>query len=350
MNAYILSYSADGSINCSLAILLQGLSKIIKTRIGTNFSSNVNVWTNASIGKPSIAELNLEHRNIAPDDDIVIVDDHTPHGLPHHSPEILAGLIEINRVKPVILIRHHDASNTIKYPDSLSRVFISHCTGSFFKDSRYKPLPIGLSYNLIEEAHRSRDRYQSLGRESRFLVNFGHTISQSVRQALQFSIIAPFSRQFKVEKTNSREEDYRKHLTTSCGIFTYGGEFIWDLDEWYKINSPHLYDSYFGHYCNDVAIVRWDSWRFWEAAAFGCAQVTLDFEAYKLRLPIIPTPWIHYIPVDLEDPKRSLFILQKMLISDPFCLERIGHAMQSFVFEHYNPEAIARWILNESNI
>jgi hypothetical protein len=39
---------------------------------------------------------------------------------------------------------------------------------------------------------------------------------------------------------------------------------------------------------DDPVIARWESWRFWESLASGCATVALDFEEYGLVLPVIP--------------------------------------------------------------
>jgi hypothetical protein len=89
-------------------------------------------------------------------------------------------------------------------------------------------------------------------------------------------------------------------------------------------------------------ILQWDSWRFWEALASGCAALAFDFDYYGFDLPVKPVRNQHYAPVTLdEDGIDSL----KILMDGPAC-RRIGSEGKAWAEEHYSPMACARRLLN----
>ena len=44
-------------------------------------------------------------------------------------------------------------------------------------------------------------------------------------------------------------------------------------------------------------LIQWDSWRFWEGLAAGCLVFNFDLPLYGVRLPVMPEPFVHYVPV-----------------------------------------------------
>ena len=46
--------------------------------------------------------------------------------------------------------------------------------------------------------------------------------------------------------------------------------------------------------------VGWDSFRFWEALAAGCAAINIDLNHYGAELPVMPENGRHYLGVDLS--------------------------------------------------
>jgi hypothetical protein len=87
--------------------------------------------------------------------------------------------------------------------------------------------------------------------------------------------------------------------------------------------------------------VQWDSFRFWEGLAAGCAVFNLDLDLYGAELPVMPTNWEHYIGIDLDRVDDAI----DRLAADPACLERIAAAGRRWALEHYSPAAMAGRLL-----
>lgn len=95
-----------------------------------------------------------------------------------------------------------------------------------------------------------------------------------------------------------------------------------------------------------MVVLRWDSWRFFEAAVMGCAPIHLDFEKYGMSLPVNPTPWEHYIPVDMANVSNLAGRLQSSLSVDPDFIKRIGMNARRWVIDNYSPKTQAQYVLN----
>jgi hypothetical protein len=93
-------------------------------------------------------------------------------------------------------------------------------------------------------------------------------------------------------------------------------------------------------------ISQWDSWRFWEAFASGCANINVDLARYDCVLPVMPVNGEHYIGVDLDDVTPVI----ERLRDDPASVARIGAAGRTWALEHYGPVATARRMLDLAGI
>lgn len=84
-------------------------------------------------------------------------------------------------------------------------------------------------------------------------------------------------------------------------------------------------------------VVQWDSWRFWESLAAGCATFHLDFEKYGLTLPVMPENWRHYIGVDLDNISDTV----DRIADEPGIIERVATEGRQWALKHYRPVATA---------
>lgn len=84
-------------------------------------------------------------------------------------------------------------------------------------------------------------------------------------------------------------------------------------------------------------LLQWDSWRFWEALAAGCLVYHLDLDHYGVELPVRPEPFVHYVPVRLDNPAASYAPFRR----DPDLAERIAHQGRAWALRHYTPRALA---------
>lgn len=87
--------------------------------------------------------------------------------------------------------------------------------------------------------------------------------------------------------------------------------------------------------------IQWDSFRFWEALAAGCAAINVDLDRYGVNLPVLPVNWTHYIGVDFDRVDVAI----DRIASDPGVLERVAAAGQTWALENYSPRALAARLL-----
>ncbi|MCV3213012.1 glycosyltransferase, partial [Plectonema radiosum NIES-515] len=80
-------------------------------------------------------------------------------------------------------------------------------------------------------------------------------------------------------------------------------------------------------------VVQWDSWRFWESLAAGCATFHVDFDKYGIGLPVMPENWRHYIGIDLDNVQEAV----DRIANDPEIIERIATQGRLWALEHYSP-------------
>ena len=80
-------------------------------------------------------------------------------------------------------------------------------------------------------------------------------------------------------------------------------------------------------------IMKWESWRFWEALAAGCVPFHVDYKKYGVSLPVMPENWRHYIGIDLENMQETVDRLAK----DPEILAKISTEGRRWATEHYSP-------------
>jgi hypothetical protein len=88
-------------------------------------------------------------------------------------------------------------------------------------------------------------------------------------------------------------------------------------------------------------LIQWDSWRFWEGLLAGCLVFNLDLPHYGVLLPVMPEPFVHYVPVRVARPEAAL----ERLAREPELAGRIARQGREFALEHYSAVALARRFL-----
>ncbi len=204
-----------------------------------------------------------------------------------------------------------------------------------FKQRR-QPWAFGLSDKWVK---RHANTVPFSERRPVIVRNFRPSMAQGVRAALDLALIPHLEKHFTIHRAID-VSSYPDLLANSIGCVAYGGEFTSDL----------LKNSYFQQYPSirqlgsqrqlllDTVVVRWDSWRFWESLAAGCLTFHLDFEKHGFRLPEMPLPWIHYIPVDLADPQGCI----EQLMDRRAEWAAIAEAGRNWALAHYTPGPTAK--------
>lgn len=88
--------------------------------------------------------------------------------------------------------------------------------------------------------------------------------------------------------------------------------------------------------------IQWDSWRFWEGLAAGCLVFNIDLPRYGVLLPVMPEPFVHYVPMNLGDANEVFARLART----PGLAEEIAFRGRAWALEHYSPIALARRFLD----
>lgn len=88
--------------------------------------------------------------------------------------------------------------------------------------------------------------------------------------------------------------------------------------------------------------VQWDSFRFWEALAAGCATFNIDLDYYGVTLPVMPVNGEHYLGVRFDSVEATI----DRLAADPGLLERVAEQGRRWALEHYAPRALAQRMLD----
>ena len=88
--------------------------------------------------------------------------------------------------------------------------------------------------------------------------------------------------------------------------------------------------------------IQWDSFRFWEALAAGCATFNIDLDYYGVKLPVMPTNGEHYFGVRFDAVDDTI----DRLASEPALLERVARQGREWALTNYSPRAMAARLLD----
>ena len=200
------------------------------------------------------------------------------------------------------------------------------------------PWAFGISEDILE---KTKNIPPFEGRRLGVLRNFRPSNNQDVRNFLDFSFVEVLEKYLPVDRTIG--SDHFERLMGFTGCLAYGGAISVDQSSnaYFSQNETYKYILERSEYKSPLVILRWDSWRFWESLAAGCLTFHLDFEKYGFLLPEMPTPWKHYIPIDMADPVGSV---ERFMDSRASWAE-IAYLGREWALEHYSPAACARRLL-----
>jgi hypothetical protein len=225
--------------------------------------------------------------------------------------------------------------------------------------ANFAPWAFGLSERIIAATNVAPDA----PRRNAAVFNFRHQrFPHSVRRAAERRIVPGLRKILEVdasldgpdssatelermwwEQTGRRHaRAYFERLRSSLACGAFGGYFVAGFPRDTSIAPARaLKRALTATRIATRRIVQWDSWRFWEALAAGCAVFHVDLDRYGVRLPVAPTNWEHYIGFDMVAPKRAL----QRIADDPDVLARVGVAGRTWALSTYGPVPTARRFL-----
>jgi hypothetical protein len=163
---------------------------------------------------------------------------------------------------------------------------------------------------------------------------------------LDMSYVPRLRSQMQVDDSFYAPRDYVSALMSSQVCLAYGGDFFSPIqtNPWFAEREPEALARHsFDRIDASAMVLRWDSWRFWESLAAGCLTVHLDFQKYGLKLPVMPEPWVHYAPIDLDDISGSVDALMERRNQ----WADIAEAGRTWAIAHYAPKPTALRVLRQ---
>ncbi len=212
-----------------------------------------------AVTDPSFVEPLTDRR-----DGFLIID--ITHGVDDLTREICA----VEDSDSFALLNMSDTANFMDY-DPRYRVFSAHQNRFATRRGTIYPMPFGMSQDLII---RTADARKVERRNGMVLSNFTPSLSQGVRNALSIMLEEPLAQQGILDRGLWSEYEYLKKLSSASAILSYGGDFYRDLSkaEAFEENPQYRFKTFE----KDVVILRWDSWRLYEAISAGCMPIALD--------------------------------------------------------------------------
>jgi hypothetical protein len=243
--------------------------------------------------------------------------------------------------RPVILFNMNDNCTLASYPDTWI-VFTANHSHHASMSGRHFPFQLGVSQDLLTLIEQQQ--LATRPRDGSVLRNFRPSWNQNVRDMLDLAMVPALTRHFHVRRSlGGSLEQYLDGMSAASAVLAYGGQLVFD---YFKDDAPaQSVHCKFPRFKGPVEVMRWDGWRFYEACAFGCAPLQLDFTKYGFSLPAPPKAWQEYIPVDLEEIS---FLPQKLALevrADPQFFARIGAGARQWLLREAAPEATARHVL-----
>lgn len=185
--------------------------------------------------------------------------------------------------------------------------------------------------------------------------NFRPSGNQYLRLAMDMTLVPILEQSVPIDRRmtsprNRWDTEHLKRLGSTLMCLAYGGNFSDDFSEFWERELPPEDPRYAfltqKKYFQVPAIVRWDSWRFWESITMGCLTIHLDFDKYGFELPIMPENWKHYIGFSLDRLKEDY----ERLMDEWDRIPEIASAGREWALEHYTPRPVAERFLTNAGV
>lgn len=318
--------------------------------LGIPFFSNVNYWQNST---EQAEYLFQHHPEITPDDCSLVV---LSNNWYHAKLPLPENLFHPQRKYITVYLDGEDEDNTYaKRPEfrNFDFIFRSHLNSKFKYGKNFYPWAFGLTNRILQELNEIPDFSH---KNRHILVNFRHwksghpvrniTCGQLIPRIqnilpIDTSVDSPDNRPVEgyhelqwVQTGGRHYPTYYKRLKDSSACTCFGGFFVSS----YPQNPGNIINRSLKHLFTKIklktnTIVQWDSWRFWESLAAGCATFHVDFEKYGLALPVMPENWRHYIGIDLDNIQATV----DRIADEPEILENIATEGRLWALKHYSP-------------
>ncbi len=374
MRVYFYVRNDEGCLQEDVITLAEGLREM-----GIPFHANCNYWQETT--EPGSC-LFRHDPAVGPDDcDVVVVSYFYPYWirmktfdevytpLPH-------GLFRPGRNYKTVFMDHFDGHRTISWEPEYRQfdmILRSKLNRKVWHPENMRPWVLGLNERILKATEGGAEFSK---RKRAMLVNFGasHPYSHGTRDLAEKQFFPrmrnwipfdetkddltqepadPYDRLMWGQTGRRFSRSYYERLKNSQAVACFCGEMIPPMPyrnpEYYLVggNKAKLRRMFYEMLGKldprPPRSVQWDSFRFWEALAAGCATFNIDLERYGVILPVMPENWKHFIGVNLEKVDETI----ERLKADPDVLTRVATDGRQWAIKNYSPKAAAERLLQE---
>ena len=372
MRVYFYVRNDEGCLQEDVITLAEGLREM-----GIPFHANCNYWQETT--EPG-SWLFRSDPAVGPDDcDVVVVSFFYPCWIrmgtfDQRSQPLPTGLFKKGKKYKTVYIDSHDGHRTISWEPEYRKfdlILRTKLNRRAWYPANLQPWTMPLEKRMIEATKNAPDFTK---RRKVILVNYGasHPYPHGTRE-LSAKVFEPKIKELlpidrtKDDLTQEPKDPYERlmwgqtgrrfsrsyyeRLKNSQAVACFCGEMIPPMPyrnpECYLVggNKAKLRRMFYEMLGKldprPPRSVQWDSFRFWEALAAGCATFNIDLERYGVVLPVMPENWKHYIGVNLENVDEAI----KRLEADPDLLQRVAVEGRRWAIENYSPKCAAERML-----
>jgi hypothetical protein len=369
---YFYCRNEPGNLQEDIIALAEGFSEL-----GIPFHSSCDYWLQST--RPGDYLLKHDPDVQAYDCDIVIVSYTWPYWIRMKTFDLVRrplpeGLFRKGHEYATIYMDSHDGHRTVSWEPEYRQfdlILRSKLNRRAWHPENMRPWALGLNNRILNAtsgAPRFADRRRAL------LVNFGasHPYPHGTRDIARTTFeplieqLLPFDRTkdnltdepsdpydaLMWQQTGQRfSRAYYERLKHSQAVACFCGELIPPMPfrnpERYlvggnKAKLRRIIYQFLGRFDpRPYRSVQWDSFRFWEALAAGCAAFNVDIKHYGVELPVMPENWKHYLGIDFHQMDEFI----ERLHEEPEVIGRISVEGRQWAIENYSPQAMARRLL-----
>jgi len=371
-SVYIYCRNEEGNLQEDVIALAEGFREL-----GVPFYGSCDYWLESTLPGDYLIRCDPEVR--ADDCDVVVVSYTWPYWIRMKTFDLVRrplpdGLFRPGRGYKTVYMDHHDGHRTVSWEPEFRQfdlILRTKLNRRAWHPQNIRPWAYGLNRRIVD-ATANAPRFAE--RAKRVLVNFGasHPYPHGARELAarqlepRLESVLPHDRTrddlsrapgdplalLMWRQTGGRfSQEYYQRLGRSQAVAAFCGELIppapFENPECYLVGGNRakvrrfLFEALGRLDPRPPRWVQWDSFRFWEALAAGCAVFNLDLAHYGVEIPVMPENFEHYIGVNLSAVDDVLDRLE----AESNLLERVAASGRAWAMTHYSPRAAAQRFL-----
>jgi hypothetical protein len=343
MNDPVFVFNTTGTIGYITSQFIQG-AILSGASVHTNVES---LECDGRFCAADLKQLGVGYRDQPLASELVLVDETR---FLSSQPDLGAGFFDylsnLGASRKLALIYANDDVNFLRFPGELL-TFLPHQCRGFTKNPNAVPVAWGFT---LEGFEASKMRMGRLRDPRKIVQNFNPTGSQTVREAVIAALQVTDLMDLSLDQRHLHGDEYSDQLAESQFCLAMGGTFHWPKSDYYwmreRMDERSLTIDVFPERSKTVGIMRWDSFRFWEAMAFGCLPIQLDLEKHGFVLPEMPQPWLHYIPLDLGRVQDTVEKINE-LAKSPDLLRFMSESAAAWAREQVHPVSLYKRVIEK---